>query len=220
MHDDFPSPAIWFTHRISYGETDTMGVLYYAEYLHIFERARSEFIRACGMSYRDVEEKDIILPVREAQCRYRSPARYDDLVQVHTAISEWGRASMRFVYEMWNEDKTRLLATGSTQHALVNRQGRPVAVPDWLRDLLGNLKERRPDSRTPKKPRTSRLFLWHWKNFSQHFLLFSAVCPSARHGRDAEDSYRARIFRLPGRCLSPFLHKQPSILSFRAQMSS
>ena len=87
MHDDFPSPAIWFTHRISYGETDTMGVLYYAEYLHIFERARSEFIRACGMSYRDVEEKDIILPVREAQCRYRSPARYDDLVQVHTAIS-------------------------------------------------------------------------------------------------------------------------------------
>ena len=140
MHDDFPSPAIWFTHRISYGETDTMGVLYYAEYLHIFERARSEFIRACGMSYRDVEEKDIILPVREAQCRYRSPARYDDLVQVHTAISEWGRASMRFVYEMWNEDKTRLLATGSTQHALVNRQGRPVAVPDWLHDLLGNLK--------------------------------------------------------------------------------
>ena len=140
MHDDFPSPTIWFTHRISYGETDTMGVLYYAEYLHIFERARSEFIRACGMSYRDVEEKDIILPVREAQCRYRSPARYDDLVQVHTAISEWGRASMRFVYEMWNEDKTRLLATGSTQHALVNRQGRPVAVPDWLRDLLGNLK--------------------------------------------------------------------------------
>ena len=68
-----------------------------------------------------------------------SPARYDDLVQVHTAISQWGRASMRFVYEMWNEDKTRLLATGSTQHALVNHQGRPVAVPDWLRELLGNL---------------------------------------------------------------------------------
>lgn len=147
MHDDFPSPAIWFTHRISYGETDTMGVLYYAEYLHIFERARSEFIRACGMSYRDVEEKDIILPVREAQCRYRAPARYDDLVQVHTAISEWGRASMRFVYEMWNEDKTRLLATGSTQHALVNRQGRPVAVPDWLNNR--NLKYRDNDESSP-----------------------------------------------------------------------
>ncbi len=156
MHDDFPSPAIWFTHRISYGETDTMGVLYYAEYLHIFERARSEFIRACGMSYRDVEEKDIILPVREAQCRYRSPARYDDLVQVHTAISQWGRASMRFVYEMWNEDKTRLLATGSTQHALVNHQGRP-------------------DRHLRKKPGIPRLFLWLRKNFSQYFLLFSAL---------------------------------------------
>ena len=127
-------------HRVSYGETDTMGVLYYAEYLHLFERARGEYIRRCGMSYAEVEKRGLILPVREAQCRYRSSARYDDLVLVRACIAEWARASLRFVYEIWNEDKTRLLATGSTQHALVNRQGRPVAVPDWLRDLLGNLK--------------------------------------------------------------------------------
>ena len=57
MHMEFPTPAIWFSHRVSYGETDTMGVLYYAEYLHIFERARSEYIRALGMSYADVERK-------------------------------------------------------------------------------------------------------------------------------------------------------------------
>lgn len=49
-------------HRVSYGETDTMGVLYYAEYLHLFERARSAYIRSCGMSYADVEKKGIILP--------------------------------------------------------------------------------------------------------------------------------------------------------------
>ena len=112
-----------------------MGVLYYAEYLHLFERARSEYIRRCGMSYAEVEKRGLILPVREAQCRYRSFARYDDLVLVRAGIAEWGRASMRFVYEIWSEDKTTLLATGMTQHALINQEGRPVPVPDWFRSL-------------------------------------------------------------------------------------
>ena len=132
---DFPVPETWFPHRVSYGETDCMGVLYYAEYLHIFERARSAYIRERGMSYADVERKGIILPVREAQCRYRSPARYDELVLVRAGVSEWGRASLRFVYEMWNEDKTRLLATGMTQHALVDAGGRPIRMPEWFRRL-------------------------------------------------------------------------------------
>lgn len=134
MHD-FPTPDVWLAHRVSYGETDTMGVLYYAEYLHLFERARSEYIRAGGMSYVKVEQRGIFLPVREAQCRYRSSARYDDLVWIRTGIVEWRRASLRFVYELWNEDKTRLLATGMTQHAVVNGEGKPVAVPDWLRSM-------------------------------------------------------------------------------------
>ncbi|MBD5539393.1 MAG: acyl-CoA thioesterase [Desulfovibrio sp.] len=132
---DFPVPETWFPHRVSYGETDCMGVLYYAEYLHIFERARSAYIRERGMSYADVEKKGVILPVREAECRYRSPARYDELVLVRTGVSEWGRASLRFVYEMWNEDKTRLLATGMTQHALVDATGRPIRMPEWFRRL-------------------------------------------------------------------------------------
>ena len=87
------------------------------------------------MSYAEVERRGIILPVREAQCRYRSPARYDDLLYVRAAISQWGRASLHFVYEIWNEDKTRLLAQGMTQHAMVNQQGKPVPVPDWFRRL-------------------------------------------------------------------------------------
>ena len=136
MLDHFPLPDVWLPHRISYGETDSMGVLYYAEYLHLFEKARSEYIRGYGISYADVERRGIFLPVREAQCRYRAPARYDELVLVRTGISEWGRASLRFVYEMWNEDKKRLLATGMTQHALTNAEGRPVAVPDWFRNLI------------------------------------------------------------------------------------
>ena len=136
MHDDFPTPQIWMAHRVSYGETDAMGVVYYAEYFHLFERARGEYIRRCGMSYAQVEKKGLFLPVREAQCRYRSPARYDDTVLVRAAISQWGRASLRYVYEIWNEDKTTLLVTGMTQHAVTDRESRPVPVPDWLRALV------------------------------------------------------------------------------------
>lgn len=115
-----------------------MGVMYYAEYFHLFERARSEFIRQRGMSYALVEKEGIILPVREAECRYRSPARFDDLVFIHAAISEWGRASLRFVYEITNENKERLLATGMTQHAMVNPEGKPIPVPVWFRELIEN----------------------------------------------------------------------------------
>ncbi len=133
---DFPTPDSWCSHRVSYGETDAMGVLYYAEYLHIFERARSEFIRTRGMSYAEVEKRGIILPVREATCRYRAPARYDDLLRVRVGISAWGRASVTFSYAIYDEEKKRLLTTGTTQHAMVSPTGRPVAVPDWLKRLF------------------------------------------------------------------------------------
>ncbi len=112
-----------------------MGVVYYAEYFHIFERARSAFIRERGMSYTTVEARGIFLPVREAQCRYRASARFDDLIWIRAGIAVWGRASLNFVYEIWTEDKQTILATGMTQHAVINAAGRPVAVPDWLKNL-------------------------------------------------------------------------------------
>lgn len=135
MHD-FPDLCIWLPHRVSYGETDCMGVMYYAEYFHLFERARSEFIRSRGYSYSEVEKKGVILPVREAQCRYRKPARYDDLVWIRAGISELKRASLRFIYEILDEAKIDILATGMTQHAVVNEALKPCAIPEWFRELL------------------------------------------------------------------------------------
>ncbi len=137
MNTDTAPPAeVWLAHRVSYGETDTMGVLYYAEYLHLFERARSELIRSRGVSYSEVEKRGYFLPVREASCRYRSPARYDDLLYVRVSISEWGRASVTFSYTLYDETKTKKLAEGMTQHACVNATGKPVSIPDWLKALL------------------------------------------------------------------------------------
>lgn len=134
MHE-FPSREIWLPHRVSYGETDCMGVVYYAEYLHFFERARNAYIRDCGMSYSEVEKRGVLLPVRDVACRYRSPARYDDLIFVRAGISEMGGASLTFVYEIWNEDKSLLLCEGHTRHATVTPAGKPERMPPWLKKL-------------------------------------------------------------------------------------
>ena len=135
----FPAPWIWLGHRIAYGETDTMGIVYYAEYLHIFERARDAYIRLSGFSYNVVEERGIYLPVREVQCRYRSPARFDDVVHCRVAISEWGRASLTFTYELTNETRDRILVTGMTQHAAADASGKPVRMPEWLKHITDNI---------------------------------------------------------------------------------
>lgn len=134
----FPSSEIWLAHRVCYGETDCMGVVYYAQYLVFFERARSEYIRAKGISYSVVEQRGVYLPVRDAACRYRSPARYDDLIWIRAAVAEIGRASLSFIYEIWNENKTIILAEGSTKHAIVDSKGKPFAMPDWFNKLVND----------------------------------------------------------------------------------
>ena len=133
---DFPEKNVWLEHRVSYGETDAMKVLYHAEYLHLFERSRNTYIRSCGVSYKEVEAKGIFLPVRRAECRYRSPVRYDDLIRIHAGISEWKRASLIFVYEIYNEDKSVIHASGLTEHAVVGPDGKPVRIPDWFTKIF------------------------------------------------------------------------------------
>lgn len=128
--------SIWMSHRVSYGETDAMGVMYYAEYFHLFERGRSHWIRCHGQSYAQIEGQGIFLPVREARCRYRAPAHYDDLLWLETQLVETGRASLVFCYHVMDQTRTRLIAEGSTQHAVVDATGKPTALPGWLREFL------------------------------------------------------------------------------------
>ena len=137
MSAPFPEPSCWLAHRVSYGETDAMGVVYYANYLHLFERGRGELIRGLGFSYATVEERGIFLPVREANCRYLAPARYDEIIHIHTGLAAQSRASLSFVYEITNADQSAVLTRGSTQHAVVNATGKPVRVPEWLQALFG-----------------------------------------------------------------------------------
>jgi len=74
--------------RVRYQETDSMGVVHHSNYIVWFEIGRSDFLRAKGMSYRDVEKKGWMLPLIEVQCFYRQPARFDDMVVIRTRMKE------------------------------------------------------------------------------------------------------------------------------------
>jgi len=120
--------------RVIFGDTDQMGVVYYANYLRYFEGARAAYWRALGKSYKDLEDWGVALPVVEAHCHYRRPARYEDLLMVDTRVSELRGASLRFAYQIHRGDE--LVAEGDTRHAVVGPDGRPRALPAALREAI------------------------------------------------------------------------------------
>ncbi len=120
--------------RVRYQETDNMGVVYYANYLVWFEVARTEYLRAFDIAYRDLEEKGIYLIVASAGCRYRSPARYDDIVKVKTWISETRNTSLKFEYKLHAGE--RLVATGESVHVFTNKSFKPIRIPEEIRGLF------------------------------------------------------------------------------------
>jgi acyl-CoA thioester hydrolase len=117
--------------RVIFGDTDQMGVVYYANYLRFFESARAAYWRDLGKSYKDLVDWGIALPVVEAHCNYKRPAYYEDLLVVETSVSELRGASLRFVYRVMRG--LELLAEGHTRHAVIGTDGRPKALPEALR---------------------------------------------------------------------------------------
>jgi acyl-CoA thioester hydrolase len=120
--------------RVIFGDTDQMGVVYYANYLRFFESARAAYWRSLGRSYKDLEAWGVALPVVEAHCNYRRPAHYEDVITVETRVSELRGASLRFAYRIVRGDE--LLAEGNTRHAVVGTDGRPRALPHALREAI------------------------------------------------------------------------------------
>lgn len=113
--------------RVRYQETDQMGVVYYGNYFTWFEVGRTELLRSTGSSYREMEQEGVFLPVVEATCHYKSPARYDALLTIKTSISKLSVARIIFAYNLLGEDG-RLVVEGATTHAFVNAEGRPLNV--------------------------------------------------------------------------------------------
>jgi acyl-CoA thioester hydrolase len=124
--------------RVIYGDTDQMGVVYYANYFRYFELARGEFFRSRGGNYATIErEEGLFLPVIDARCQYKASAKYDDVLLVRVEVSLLRRASMAFSYQVHRESDRALLCTGETVHACVGKDGRPVALPKSIVSVLG-----------------------------------------------------------------------------------
>jgi len=123
--------------RVRYAETDKMGIVYYANYLIWFEIGRTEFCRARGFSYRDMEEnEDAFLVVAESYCRYKAAAFYDDELLVRTHITEMRKRSLRFGYEIVRAGDGQIIAEGETGHVVTDASGRVRSFPDGYSQRL------------------------------------------------------------------------------------
>ena len=118
--------------RIYYADTDAGGVVYHARYLDYFERGRTEFLRECGLSVRELHEQDCIFPVVRVEIDYRAPARLDDLLRVETELLELGRTSFTFGQRVVRVSDGRTLVEGRIVLVCVGQGMKAKRLPAQL----------------------------------------------------------------------------------------
>jgi acyl-CoA thioester hydrolase len=111
--------------RVRYGETDQMGYMYYGNYAEFYEVARVEMLRSLGLSYKEMEESGVMMPVVELHCKYLKPALYDEEISIKVILKTMPRARMHFYYELYNE-QNELINTGETLLVFVNMKTKRV----------------------------------------------------------------------------------------------
>lgn len=121
--------------RVRYAEVDAMGYLHHARFFVYFEMGRTELLRQCGVRYRDLEEQGLFYVVARLDCRYRAPARYDDVLTLTTTTQRFSPFRVDHTYALKREGT--LLAEANTTLALVGRDGRPTSLPDALYARIG-----------------------------------------------------------------------------------
>lgn len=125
------------TFRPIYGDTDMMGVVYYANYFRYFEAGRTELLRAVGFRYKEFEKSGFALPVVNASARYHAPARYDDELTLETTVSQVRFSTVTMTYRLTRVTDESLIATGETRHACIGPDGRVVRLPQEFLNVLG-----------------------------------------------------------------------------------
>jgi acyl-CoA thioester hydrolase len=125
--------------RVRYGETDQMGYCYYGNYAQYFEVGRVEALRSIGVSYKDLENQGVMLPVSDYSVRYISPAYYDDNLKIITYVTRIEGARLFFEYEIFNESE-KLIAEAKTTLVFVKKSSmRPTSPPDYFMELLSKI---------------------------------------------------------------------------------
>lgn len=122
---------ITMEYRVPYADTDQMGVVYYGNYLTIFERARNELMRAGGYTYKRCEQDGWMLPVIHAEVDYKSPAKYDDLLEVTAYVKQMKGVRLEIACEVRRKGEEHILVSGFTRHCFVStRDFRPIPPPE------------------------------------------------------------------------------------------
>ena len=135
MATDCPAVSETFV-RVNYSETDQMGVVYHARYLVWLDVARTEHLRQCGMSYRDLETSGLRLAVSEVAIRYRQPARYDDHVRIRCWVRALASRKVEFGYAVEHATDARLLATATTSLLALDSSMGLSRLPERVREVL------------------------------------------------------------------------------------
>ncbi|MFK7812292.1 MAG: acyl-CoA thioesterase [Maribacter sp.] len=122
--------------RVRYAETDQMGVVYHGNYAQYMEMGRVEWLRTMGISYKNMEENGIMLPVISLSINYKKPALYDDLITVRTILKKMPSVKIEFDFEIYNEAR-EILAEATVVLAFIDMErNRPVRCPQYLLDLI------------------------------------------------------------------------------------
>ena len=124
-------------YRVPYADTDQMGVVYYGNYLTLFERSRNELMRACGYTYKQCEEEGWMLPVTHAEVNYKRPAKYDDLLEITAYVQAQKGVRLEIACEIRRKGEEQILVSGFTRHAFVSiKDFYPCPPPQRFVEIL------------------------------------------------------------------------------------
>lgn len=122
--------------RVRFSEVDSMGFVHHAVFFTWFEIGRTELLRSLGKAYKEITSQGFHLPVVEAGCRYRYPARYDEVLAIETHIQDLNPIQVKFYYRVLSQGTGKILAEGFTRHAVINHEGKLLKVPQDIYRLL------------------------------------------------------------------------------------
>lgn len=134
MTDDAARCTTVIETRVRFFETDLMGIVHHAAYLTYFEAGRVEYLRRRGVTYADWASRGVHLPVVELRAHYERPARFDDMLEIVTKLTDLRSVSLKFEYVITRGGER--LASGATRLGCVDHEGKIFRIPEEMRSVL------------------------------------------------------------------------------------
>lgn len=135
-----------YEHKTQYYETDQMGIIHHANYLHWFEEARIDMMDQMGIGYAVMEKEGIICPVLAVQCEYKSMTRFGETVQVLTNLKEYNGIRMSIEYTVIDKESSQIRCVGESRHCFLTRDGKPVSLKRELIEMDKAFREYRGEN--------------------------------------------------------------------------